>query len=168
MDNANTDAGILDVPTFKVQQPGAYKAQLLVEDVWCDPLTFNFDIKVYYPADIFAYKFNNVLAVYKYGRGGNRGWEFTGYQWYRNGEPINGATESVCHIDGTFAVNDEVYVVLLDKNGQIIPSCPQTIETVPSFSEQSNDAPARKMIVNRQMVIIKGDKTYDIYGQRVQ
>ena len=168
MDNANTESGTLDVPTFKIQKPGVYVAQLSVEDVWCDNKTFTFDIAIYYPNDVFAYKFNNVLAVYRPGHGGNSGFEFTAYQWYRNDQPIPGATESVCHIDESFAVNDAVYVVLTDKQGLALPSCPQTIETVPDFNAQSNQMPAEKIIIDNRMVIRQGTSIFNIYGQRVQ
>lgn len=168
MDNADTESGTLTVPTSKITKPGKYVAQLNVEDVWCDPLTFNFDIAVYYPSDVFAYKFNNVLAVYKPGHGGNEGWNFNGYQWYRNDQPIEGATESVCHIDGMFAANDVVYVVLTDNEGLQLPSCPITIETVPDFNAQSNQMPAEKIIIDNRMVIRQGTSIFNIYGQRVQ
>jgi hypothetical protein len=165
MDNANTESGTLEVPTNIITKPGKYVAQLQVEDAWCDPLTYNFDIAVYYPSDVFAYKFNNVLAVYKPGKGGNKGWNFNAYQWYRNGEPITGATESVYHLDGIFAVNDEVYVVLTDNEGMQLPSCPITIETVPDFNSQ---AAVQKRLVNKQMVIQHGNRIYNLYGQRIQ
>ncbi|MGN0226851.1 MAG: PKD domain-containing protein [Paludibacteraceae bacterium] len=165
MDNANTESGTLEVPTNIITKPGKYVAQLQVEDAWCDPLTYNFDIAVYYPSDVFAYKFNNVLAVYKPGKGGNKGWNFNAYQWYRNGEPITGATESVYHLDGIFAVNDEVYVVLTDNEGMQLPSCPITIETVPDFNSQ---AAVQKRLVNQQMVIQHGNRIYNLYGQRIQ
>ena len=165
MDNANTESGTLEVPTNIITKPGKYVAQLQVEDAWCDPLTYKFDIAVYYPSDVFAYKFNNVLAVYKPGKGGNKGWNFNAYQWYRNGEPITGATESVYHLDGIFVVNDEVYVVLTDNEGIQLPSCPITIETVPDFNSQ---AAVQKRLVNKQMVIQHGNRIYNLYGQRIQ
>ena len=110
-----------------------------------------------------------MLAVYKPGRGGNDGWTFTAYQWYRNGDAIPGATQSVYHVDSTFVEGDVYYVELTDDKGVTIPSCKQTIDEVPVFDASSPAAaPARKILVNRRMVIYKDDKMYDIYGQRVQ
>ena len=71
-----------------------------------DPIDFTIN----YPSDIFKYKFNNVLAVYKSGFGGNTGFTFTAYQWYCNGQPIPGATEAVYHTDSAFNYNDIYYV----------------------------------------------------------
>jgi len=152
-------------------KPGKYTAEITVEDTICEQtLHFPIDLTVYYPYDIFKYKFNNVLAVYKSGYGGNEGYEFTAYQWYRNGEAIEGATESVLYLgDGvTFNDNDKVYVVLTDENGMVLPSCEQTISSVPVYTQDDQQVPARKMLRNRQFIIRRGDVEYDIYGQRIK
>ena len=150
--------------------PGKYHGELRIVDKNAqDTLDRWFDFTVYYPDSVFKYKYNNVLAVYKPGRGGNEGWTFTAYQWYRNGDAIPGATQSVYHVDSTFVEGDEYYVELTDDKGVTIPSCKQTIDEVPVFDASSPAAaPARKILVNRRMVIYKDDKMYDIYGQRVQ
>lgn len=150
--------------------PGKYHGELRIVDKNAqDTLDRWFDFTVNYPDSVFKYKYNNVLAVYKPGRGGNDGWTFIAYQWYRNGDAIPGATQSVYHVDSTFVEGDVYYVELTDDKGVTIPSCEQTIDEVPVFDASSPAAaPARKILVNRRMVIYKDDKMYDIYGQRVQ
>lgn len=160
--------GKISLPTSDLK-PGQHKATITVEDTVCDKtLEFPLDLTVYYPSDIFKYKFNNVLAVYN--KDHNGGYEFVGYQWYRNGKPIPGATESVYYLGQgvTFELGDVVYVVLTDKNGMILPSCPQIIDDVPDYNPQPSNAPAYKHLINREIVIRQGEKTYNIYGQRVQ
>ena len=168
-EEVSLDYGVVTLPVSQLK-PGAYQATVYVEDTVCNQvLKFPLDFAIYYPADIFLYKFNNVLAVYKPGFGGNKdGFVFTGYQWYRNGVAIEGANESVYHVDGTFEKGDEVYVVLTNKEGESIPSCPQTIPNVPDFNPQPNAAPAEKLMLNSRIVIRKGETLYDIYGQRVE
>ena len=170
IDNYNTQMGTLTLPT-QTLKPGRYKGQLNVEDIYCNDKTFPIDIAVYYPSDIFLYKFNNVLAVYKKGFGGNTNYDFKAYQWYRNYEPIEGATESVLYLGDTttFEIGDKVYVVLTDMNDVTLPSCEQTITSVPDYNKpDEQQAPARKMLIDRKFVIRKGEQTYDIYGQKVK
>ena len=169
--NAHTLMGNIELPTAALSKPGKYKGQLIVEDMYCETKTFYIDIAVYYPSDIFRYKFNNVLAVYNNGYGGNDGYEFKGYQWYRNGQPIEGATEPVLYLgDGvTFDIGDDVYVELTNLSGQTLPSCSQKINTVPDYTATEMDkAQVRKILINNHFVIMRGNGTYDIYGQKVK
>ena len=49
-------------------------------------------------------------------------------------------------------------------------SCPKTIkeEDLRDYTEKPTQATARKMILNDRIVIQKGERTFDIYGQRVR
>jgi len=162
MSNDNTDTGLLALPTYKITVPGKYKAQIVVVDKWCDTLSFPLDIDVYYSKDIFKYKFNNVLAVYNKDENGKH--VFSAFQWYFNGEPIMGASESIYHTDGQMP-SGEYYVELTDKDGNKQRSCPQEIKPVDIDPEP---APAKKVLQNGHIYIQKDDSLYDIYGQRVQ
>ena len=158
--------GFISLPTTELK-PGNYHAKITVQDTICDRVvSFPIDFSVNYPSSIFKYKFNNVLAVYT--KEYNGGYEFTGYQWYRNGEKIEGATSSVYHTEAPFTVGDEYFVVLTDKNGMVLPSCPQIIPDN-SLPVNTNQAPqASKHLINRQIIIRLGEKTFNIYGQRIQ
>ena len=152
------------VPTDNLN-PGTYKATIAVEDPICErTLEFPIDIAVYYPDSIFKYKFNNVLAVYKKGFGGNKGWEFSAYQWYKDGEAIEGANESIYHTEGQITPG-EYFVELTNKNGMTIQSCSQDIQI--KASQTTSEAPAQKVILNNRMYIQIGDILYDVYGQRM-
>lgn len=170
MSNANTRTGSVMLPTEAITKPGIYKGQIIVEDLFCETKTHTIDIAVYYPEDIVKYKFNNVLAVYNSGYGGNDGYSFKAYQWYRNYQPIEGATDNVLYLgDGvTFEIGDQVYVELTNLSGLTLPSCPLTIYSVPDYEVHTDNVPARKTLQNSRFVIIKGDDTYDIYGQKVK
>ena len=162
--NITTQIGELELPTQTISKPGYYTGQLIVEDANCDTKTFPINLVVNYPSDIFQFKFNNVLAVYQ-----NKGYQFEAYQWYRNGEPVAGATSSILYLgEGIpFNVGDVVYVVLTDKSGMVLPSCPQILTDIPDLDGDANQAPAQKVLINSKFLILKGDMTYDIYGQRV-
>lgn len=163
--NDKVSNGKIELPTQKFKTPGYYTGRLIVEDANCGTKEFNLHFTVNYPSDIFLFKFNNVLAVYH-----NKGYDFTAYQWYRNGEPVEGATSSILYLGEGISFNegDIVYVVLTDKSGMVLPSCAQIIEKLPPLEDNTNNAPAQKVLINNKFRIIKGDMTFDIYGQRVQ
>lgn len=152
--------------------PNLYTAKIQVEDMnsdnGCTPIAESplLNITVRYPEDIFAYKFNNVLAVYKKGSEHNKDYEFVAYQWYRNDHPIDGATESVYHTEAPFIAGDSYYVLLTDKNGLVLPSCPQIIKEVADYNPQPKKA--QKKLINNRMYIVIDNRMYNAYGQRVQ
>ena len=170
IDNANVGSASLSLPTYSIQKPGIYQAQLIVPDLYCDTLKFPIDFTVYYPSDIFKLKFNNVLAVFN--KDFNGGYDFEHYEWHliRNGQDtIIGGDQSVYHQDEPFEENDVVYVVLTDKTGFSLRSCEQEWENVQPMDDQQNNAPATyKVIRNQKMYIRIGDRIYDMYGQRVE
>lgn len=162
------NAGFISLPVESLA-PGVYNARIIVEDNNCGKvLQFPLDLTVLFPSDIFQYKFNNVLAVYKNGYGGNTGYDFIAYQWYRNGLPIEGATESIYHTTEPYTLGDEYFVVLTDKYGLTLPSCPQTINSVPNFNTQQNTPKASKVVDHQQMYIVREGIRYTIYGQRIK
>ena len=170
IDNRNVASATISLPTYVLQKPGNYQAQLFVPDMYCDTISFPIDVTVYYPSDIFKRKFNNVLAVYN--KQNNGGYDFAHYEWHliRNGQDtIIGGDQSVYHQDMPFEQYDAVYVVLTDNNGFTLPSCPQVWENVPDFNDQQNNAPAaQKVIRNNRMCIRIDGRIYDMYGQRVE
>jgi len=176
--NAEQDS-IIFLPT-KDFKPGRYQMRLYATDaVFTDTLLqFNFVIDVYYPSDIFKFKFNNVLAVYNPGYGGNKdSINFTAYQWYIDGIPVEGAVESVYYNgdDNPFKDSTEVYVMLTTVvNGDTLtlPSCSQILTNIPDYHKDAKDnanmAPAQKMLIDQRMYILKGKEQYNIYGQKVR
>ena len=93
VDGRNVDTLTLPISTW---DPGKYTVCILMEDSNCTvkneageefPTLVQSNalyITVKYPADIIAFKFNNVLAVYQ-----NKGYEFEAYQWYQNDAKID-------------------------------------------------------------------------------
>jgi hypothetical protein len=171
---------LIQLPTEELTKPGKYTASIVVEDEYCEQtLSIPLAFEVNYPKDIMKYKFNNVMAIYKPGYGGNNNYEFSNYEWHlvRNDQDTILATGPEANVlylgEGTtFELRDVVYVVLTDKSGVIGPlrSCDYEIRDVPSYDDQANQAPspATKKLVNRQIVINKGDKSYNIYGQVIK
>lgn len=177
MDDKVTD-GSFTLPISDIKKPGYYSGKLLVNDLYCpdrNPKEYTIDFAVYYPDSIFKFKFNNVLAMYKPGHGGNSGYEFSNYEWHlirgvQDTIMAAGPEASILYLGQgvTFESGDVVYVVLTDKDGMTLPSCQQVITNVKDFNPQPQNAPASKHLIDRRIVIKKGEQSYNIYGQRIQ
>lgn len=173
--------------------PGRYVGCILMEDANCKIIkdgvevpsveqSTALDITVKYPEDIMVFRFNNVLAVYQKGFGGNKGYDFVAYQWYLNGEEIDkqknpSAATSIFHSPEIFTTGDEYYVMLTEKGKEPVPSCsffvPSAEElddyTPKQDGETANNAPqASKKVINSRICVEFEGRTYDMYGQRVK
>ena len=157
---------VLQVATSSLL-PGSYNAQISVYDEVCDQtLTYDYNLLVYYPSNIFKLKFGNVLAVYL--SAFNGGYEFTGYQWYKDGQPIEGATSSIYHTEEPFPAGASYYVLLTRKDGVVLPSCEQTIPEAADGSNAQKAPAAEKMLRNSRLYIRVEDAVYNVYGNRVE
>ena len=146
--------------------PGNYTTRIEVYDSVCNQkLTYDYNLLVYYPSDIFKLKFGNVFAVYT--PAFNGGYEFVGYQWYRDGDPIPGATSSVYHTAEPFPAGS-YYVLLTRKDGVVLPSCEQTIPEATDGSNVQKAPAAEKVLRNSRLYIRVEDAIYNIYGNRVE
>ena len=173
---------------------GQYRGQVYVTDANCTNTDGSqrvetsemLDITVNYPSDIFKLKFGTTLAIYKSGYGGNvipgkkTGYTFTSYQWYHDGVAIPGATNANYYSETFDAdgnpqpLDGEYYVELTGTDGSTFKSCPQyfkegeeTEAPIGDTTTQSNQAPAQKVLLNRQILILHDGHTYNIYGQKV-
>ena len=59
------------------------------------------------------------------------GSKFVSFQWYRNGEPLEGETNSYLNLQGQFDYESEFYVCMKTAEGDSLCSCPT------KFVEQS-------------------------------
>lgn len=183
--------GLISLPV-NTWRPGYYVGCIQMEDANCkiteggieqpaieQSTALNLTIK--YPENIIAFKFNNVLAVYQSGFGGNKGYDFVAYQWYRNNEKIDAlknpsAATSIYHSEEIFTSGDEYYVVLTESGKDPLASCSFTVpDDLDDYDVKKGEDPIldtdnlanKKMIDNRICVEIEG-RIYDMYGQRVK
>ena len=162
----DTNDTVLQVATSSLK-PGSYNARISVYDTVCDQtLTWDYNLLVYYPSNIFKLKFGNVFAVYL--SAFNGGYEFTGYQWYKDGQPIEGATSSIYHTEEPFPAGATYYVLLTRKDGVVLPSCEQTIPEAADGSNVQKAPAAEKVLRNSRLYIRVEDAIYNVYGNRVE
>ena len=117
------DGAVLQVPLPAGVRPGYYTMTLLFEDLLCDTIVHSVDFTVLYPSTVLAQKWNDVIAIRN--ADNNGGYEFTAFQWYKDGVPIDGETGSYLYIrDGQLDTTSE-YAVLLTRadDGEAIFTC---------------------------------------------
>ena len=75
---------------------------------------------ILYPSSIFEQQWNDVIAVLteKY----NGGYQFTAFQWYKDGQMLPNETASYIH--QPLSIGAEYSVLLTDANGMQLMSCP--------------------------------------------
>lgn len=193
--------GLLNLP-INAWKPGYYVGCVQMEDANCKDdkgqpaieQSTALNITVKYPENIIAFKFNNVLAVYQKGFGGNKGYDFVAYQWFRNNEKIDAlknpsAATSVFHSDQIFTPGDEYYVVLTESGKDPLASCSFTVpqdldhygDDTPTIDQQLHNGDgyytntgtspqkcANKKFFNNRICVEFDGRTYDMYGQRVK
>ena len=173
--------------------PGRYVGCILMEDANCKitkdgvevpsvEQSTALDITVKYPEDIMVFRFNNVLAVYQKGFGGNKGYDFVAYQWYLNGNEIDkqknpSAATSIFHSEEIFTPGDEYYVILTEKGKEPVPSCSFFVPSAEELDDytpkqddktQNANPQASKKVINSRICVEFDGRTYDMYGQRVK
>lgn len=73
------------------------------------------DTLVYQPASLISQHWSDVLFF------DNSSGDFTGWQWYKNGQAVPGATDP--YYSDTPTLNGQYYVIAINKDGQQIQSC---------------------------------------------
>jgi hypothetical protein len=68
-------------------------------------------VSIYYSREVLAQRWNDVLAVKNEDYNGG-GYQFVSFQWYKNGEPIVGATSSILYVSEGLDLSAEYSVLL--------------------------------------------------------
>lgn len=152
--------------------PGVYNGTVHYEDPVCgteynDPITFT----IYYPESIFDFVYTNVAAV----RIKTCGYTFTNYQWYRNGQKLEGETGSYIYMEEGYLPEhptDMYYVELTRDDNTTIYTCPKSYSEYrqPFFAPErkDNQTSGQKILRGGKLYIITDQGTYDSYGKRFE
>lgn len=103
---------VLTIPMPDSIVPGNYSIGLTFSQKSCAPGEIILPVKVYYSKTVLAQRWNDVLAVKN--EDYNGGYEFIAFQWYKNGQIIEGATSSILYQPEGLDLNAE-YAVLLTR-----------------------------------------------------
>jgi hypothetical protein len=116
VENAPLPAAIRIAPSIR---PDVYSATLRLSNHKCRSKEQAFSITVAYP--IMEQKWDNVIAL----RRGD--YEFTAYQWLKNGEEIPGATLHYLYTPPALDFTATYNVLLTRADGVTLPACPYQI-----------------------------------------
>jgi hypothetical protein len=110
------DALVVPIPDSIV--PGVYNLNLKFGKTSCGLEAVDLPIEVHYSKQVLAQRWNDVLAVKneKYNHVWNdndtSGYQFVAFQWYKNGQPIEGATSSILYEPDGLDLDAEYSVLL--------------------------------------------------------
>lgn len=145
---------------------GVRKAVIYSYMPWCDEVytdTVQFNVSL--PSSIVEARFDDVLAFLSTDY--NNGYIFTSYQWYINGEAVEGATGSWYYQPG-MDKDAEITVRATEPDGTVVWVCPFTFNTAarPQALEMTEtEAKVYKFLRNGQLIIQCNGHIYNAIGQ---
>lgn len=95
--------------------------------------------------------------------------KFIAYQWYKNGQKIEGATGQYYHEDGA-SLNGSYFADLFYFNGgreMILRTCPIEMENGTKREQENATDSVSKRLENGQIIIQRGDAEYTILGSEL-
>ena len=127
----------INIPMPLNVYPDYYSGTVLLSDAssGCQK-TVNLKFDVYYSKNIMQQKWDNVIALLN--EYYNGGYQFAGYQWYRNGELMTGETYSYIYLkNGAKLSSDDCYSVEITRldGSQMFSCCLPVREALPLISE---------------------------------
>jgi hypothetical protein len=102
-------------------RPDVYNADITLANDKCNSHSQPLSITVQYAASIMLQKWNNVIALYKPHLNG--GYEFTAYQWLKNGAALPGATRPYLYSPPELDFAAGYSVLLTRTDGVTLPTC---------------------------------------------
>ncbi|MBQ8705524.1 MAG: hypothetical protein IJ548_04400 [Paludibacteraceae bacterium] len=150
----------VSIPYSPSVTPGHYTAELTFYQFCCGQYREKREVDIHYASSIVEQKWNDVLTLLspKY----NGGYNFTSFQWYKNGQPLEGETHS--YLYQPLDMNAFYYVSLTREDGVTITSCPVT----PVYHEQQSDYPTIVRAGQRMPMYMEQPATiwyYTVSGQ---
>ena len=149
--------------------PNVYQGNVVFSSPWCKSYSYDFKIELYYPSSTLDQK-NGIVAILN--EDYNGGHDFVSYQWYRNGQRMDGETRSYVRVDDTKDLEAEYYVVVLRGNDQVVlRTCPIVYtgggwrDALEVIREESG---AVKVIDNGILYIIRDGDWYTVLGTKVR
>ena len=103
---------------------GKYKCRLRGYVLGTEVFTQTISVEVHLSADVLEKRWDDVIVVLAYDYNG--GYNFTSFQWYKNGEPLVGEVNH--YLNQTLEEEAEYSCLLTDENGNQVKTCPIIVE----------------------------------------
>lgn len=105
---------------YKNMRAGKYEAVLRGVFRTMEVFEERVELTFYYPSVVLEQRWNDVIAVLTHNYNG--GYDFTAFQWYKDGQPLAGETNYYLHQE--LEAGAEYSVLLTDHNGLQLMTCP--------------------------------------------
>ena len=152
--------------------PNVYQGKVVFSSPWCKSYAYAFKLELNYPSSTLDQK-NGIVAVLNHQANG--GYDFVSYQWYRNGEMVDGETASYIRVSDEEDMNAEYYVVVLRGDDNVVlRSCPIIYHggsMRDSLTDIRGEKTAIKVIEDGVLYIIRDGIKYTVLGtitERIQ
>ena len=109
---------------YKNTRAGKYVATLRGVFRSMDVFEERVELSFFYPSFVLEQRWNDVIAVLTHDYNG--GYDFTAFQWYKNGQALAGETRHYLHQE--LEAGAEYSALLTDRNGMQLMSCPLVAE----------------------------------------
>ena len=152
----------LDIPLPQTLRPDKYHGQVTFVDSIGGDVTIPFVLELRYNSEVLTQRWNDVLAVRN--EEYNGGYEFVGYQWYKDGVPIEGATQSYYYAWDGLDMTAE-YSTLITRGGDSLQlmTCPVT-PTLISPADVPDVPILATLVGHGQHMPIIGQKAHSMNG----
>jgi len=123
------DSGIISIPLLEptdstnyTRPDDIYMAALIVKDSAGQSSSAEFKFSILYPSWLIHQKWNDVLMVLN--ENYNGGYRFTHFQWYKDGEKLEGEKGAYLYVPELLDLNSEYYVELTrEDDNKTIRTC---------------------------------------------
>ena len=151
------------VPLPATILPGYYPFTILFDSKKNGQFTSYGELAVLYSSSFIQQRWDDVLGILNADHNG--GYNFTSFQWYRNGQAIEGATEPYYYTKDKLQPGD-TYSVALQQSGET--RALTTCAFVVAPTTKSSNLAVRKIIQNGNIYIIINGRTYNALGVLVK
>ena len=144
-------------------KPGYYPFTILFDSENNGTFECTGELAIYYSSSLIRQRWDDVLGILNAEYNG--GYDFRYFRWYRNGEPIEGATEPYYYIESKLQPGD-TYSVELKENADErgLTTCGYVVPTAASAPQQA----AQRILRDGQLIIRIVDKEYDSLGRQIR
>lgn len=152
----------IEVPMPAGVKPGYYPFSLAFDSRKNGKDTVTAELTIYYSASLIQQRWDDVLGILNSEYNG--GYNFTQFQWYRNEQAIEGATEAYLYIEEKLKAGD-TYAVEMKQDGEA--RALRTCAYVVPATAAAPDAAPQKTLQNGHIVIRVNGHTYNAQGMKI-
>lgn len=155
----------IDIPASA--EPNRYTAEVTFHNKDCDDVVDTISIILFYPASVLFTRWDDVISLRNAASAGyGDSYVFNAYQWYINGEPVEGAVSSYYYQEGGLTIGAEYVLELHRADGVVIYTCPWILTD--NDVQKAPAANTQKTIQNGHIYIIRDGVKYNELGVLVR